>query len=812
MLPITPAADLRAVCGGPIETHTEVVSSGNHAYSVRMGGRIDGEMTRDPVGYWAFDQYWEPNLAVRLENTGSVPVVNPWLRAEGRPDTRSVRAIVDWLVNPSMSERERARRIWEFEIQNRFHATTNDDEVEDAVKRFNVYGYTLCGPESRVLSDLWRAAGLRVRRGYPNGHETAEVSYEGAWHLLDSDESIICLLRDNKTIASEKQIVEDHDLMKRTHTYGPLHDDDRLRDETSAALHFYEGARSGEQPSRTKHNMDYVLRPGEAITWAWNLGNRFHGLEYPGGDSDNWIKRWRLAAQVMNGELTWSPDFTREETLKYVDARGVELLKEGPFGAGLYVIEGSGVIELAVKSPYPIVGGRLDVDFGRRDLRREQVRASVSFDGGKGWRPMWTSSPTDYARMYVDLNGFFPATDPARYEYRLRLELSSQAEQPAVCLKNLSIHSTLQMARLAMPGVKLGNNSFTYSDQSDPARTVRITHSWKECDAAVPEPPAGAIYPPDGGKAEGTRIRFRWLPPSSGPAPADYEFQLSEYPDMRWVLSPNFRKLISRTAHRGTASFELPYRGLLNPDETYYWRVRARTGEGVWGPWSKVFSFSTITPAVPVNVVARFDPKTRTARLAWEPGAGGQRPARYRVYGGAERGFSPSETPFRYNAGAQGTKDSPPNLLLETRTAAVSLDLAPELWRSFYRVAAIDSEGRESGASDLAEMAHPLILARRLPDGRSSSYYQAAVEVSASIGHLTSANRNGRPYHMMYRTGDELAFSLSSPLSGLSIDPRTGLIAGFLPQDSAGTYELVITVTDQRTGNRDAVTLRLNVM
>jgi hypothetical protein len=63
-----------------------VVTSGKHTYTVTMGGTIDGEMTRDPVGYWAYDQYWEPNLYVRVENVGDETVINPWLLRKG-PDT-----------------------------------------------------------------------------------------------------------------------------------------------------------------------------------------------------------------------------------------------------------------------------------------------------------------------------------------------------------------------------------------------------------------------------------------------------------------------------------------------------------------------------------------------------------------------------------------------------------------------------------------------------------------------------------------------------------------------------------------------------
>ncbi len=806
------AGDLRAICGGPARAHTEAIGSGKHAYTVRMGGNIDGEMTRDPVGYWAFDQFWEPNLSVRLENVGEAPVVNPWLQRSGRPDTRSVRSIVDHLVSPSMSAAERARRLWEFEIRNRFHASTNDAEVEDAIKRFNGYGYTLCGPESRVLSDLWRAAGLRVRRGYPNGHSTAEVFYEGAWHLLDSDESIICLLRDNQTIASEAQIVADHDLMKRTHTYGPLHDDDRFRDETSAALHFYEGPRGEEHPSHTRHRMDYALRPGESITWAWNPGNRFHGREYPSGDNELWIRRWRLLAQVMNGELSWAADLTRQQGLKYVETRGVESRASGPFGAGLYVTGPSGTVEVPVKSAYPVVGGRLEADFGRADPRNEQAKVSISFDQGKSWRAVWTSSFSDYARLYMDLNEFFSAKDPARYEYLLRFELLSKAAQPAVCLKGFLLKSTLQMARLALPGLILGDNSFTYTDESGPDRRVRITHTWNECSSApVPGRPPGAIYPPDGGRAEGSRVTFRWQPPSGGPLAEDYEFQLSEYADMRWTLSPNFHKLISRTANRGTASYQLPYTGLLNPDETYYWRVRARSSEGVWGLWSKVFSFSVVAPAVPVAVSVRFDEAARQVTLGWQPGKGGALAARYRIYGSAERGFTASLTAFRYNAGVAGAKESPSNLLFETEKAVTSVRIPFERWRPFYRVEAVDSAGRASGPSDMVELRHPLIVTTTLPDAQPSTGYRASLEVSASIGHLTSQDRNGRPYHMMYRTGDELAFELSDAPGWLSIDPKTGVLSGAVPAGAAGTREVQVTVKDLRAGARDSLKLRLRV-
>ena len=799
------AADLRTVCSDDAKSETKIITSGNQTYTIHMGGRFDGDMTRDPAGYWGYDQFWESNFYVRLANVGDVPVVNPWLRRSGRPDTRSLQSIVAFVSRPSMSDEEKAHRLWEFEIQNRFHATTADDEVDDVVKRFNCYGYTLCYNESINMSDLWRAAGLKVRRGYPEGHSTAEVFYNGGWHFLDSDENTLCLMPDNKTIVSEEQIVADHWLLKRTHSYGPLFDDDPMRDEGSAGMYSYEGERQGEHLSKTSHQMDFTLRPGETLTWAWNAGNRYHGrgneVERPDAD-----KRWRLIANVMDGELTYAADLTQASTLKYFETQGVEIRPSGLFGRGLYPVARKGSVIVPVKSAYPVVGGRLEVDLGRRSPAGGQAKISISFDDGQTWQEVWTSTTGEYARMYMDLDEFFPASAPARYHYLLRFDLTRPAPEPDVCLKRFYLRSTLQMARLAMPGLNLGDNEFVYTDQSAPERKVKITHSWAECDAPlVPGAPAQALYPSDGGRANGTRITFRWQPPATGAPADDYEFQLSEYPDFRYPLSSNFEKLINRTDNRGTATYQLPGAGLLNPGQTYYWRVRARSEEGVWGPWSQVFSFAAQAPAVPVNVNARFDPTSRRVELGWDAGSDGSAPVRYRIYGSAERGFTPHDTPYVYDAGQDGMKSSPPNLLIETRSPTRSLTLPTDLWRAYYRVVAVDSEGRESGPSGQGELIHPLILSKALPEAKASAYYQTRIDVSASIGHLAEADS------ARFRNGDDLVFVVSGAPQGLAISRDTGVIAGYLPANAAGKYELEVKVTDRRTEKQDTVKLPLTV-
>ena len=781
-----------------------------------MGGAIDGEMTRDPVGYRAYDQYWEPNIFVRIENTGNHPIVNPWLRRTDQPDTRHLQSIVDFVLKPGMSDAEKARALWEFEIKRRFHATTDDDEVSDAVKVHNCYGYTLCQNESLVMADLWRKAGLKIRKGFPNGHSTTEVYYDKGWHLLDSDEGILCLLRDNKTIASEAQIVADHDLMKCVHTYGPLCNDNRMRDEGSAALHYWEGPREGEHPSLTGHSMSFTLRPGEAITWAWNPAGRFHenhSNEIPSSEYERRHDIWRSTQNIMNGSIRYAPDLSESNTLKYLDVHGLVLRPKGPYGAGLYLEGADGSVIISVTSAYPVVGGHLDVDHRCRDAKNESIQISLSFDNGKHWQQIRTDMKSEYARITVDLNKYLAPTNLACYTYLLRFDILAETLEPLVCIKGFSLNSIVQMARLAMPGLSLGTNAFIYTDQSLVPSQVTITHCWRECPVAnVPGSPAGAIYPPDGGIAEGTRFTFLWHPPTKEPQAIDYEFQLGEFPDFHQVLSPNFHKLISRTANRGTAAFEIPYAGLLNPDTTYYWRVRARSDNGIWGPWSKTFSFRPQAPAVPVAPAVNYSCGRHTVRLSWKPGFHGTVPIRYRIYGSTERGFTASDQEYEYNAGLDGTGTFPPNLLYETRDAESSWNIPPDKWRPFYRISAIDKNGIESGPSDMAELDHPIIITEQLPVATAGVPYQATIHISASMGHLVSSDENGMPYQLRFHGGDQPIFELLQAPAGLTIHPSGGYITGTLSAGMSGDCIVVVALKDEQGNKCDKQKYYLKVM
>jgi hypothetical protein len=761
--------------------HVQDIAAPRHEYRVTHGGTMDGTNCRSPIGggFAIWEQTWESNRAVRLENVGETDVINPWL-SNGRNNFRSMQGIIASAVRPGMSDREKALALWRLHATHRFHASSGDNEVNDPVKVFNVYGYTTCGNDSICLAGLWRALGFPVRPARCPGHCISQVFFDGRWNLLDGDMGPFYLLRDNATIASEQDLVRDHDLLKRSHTAGILDPDSRAAAEGFAALFVSDAEWDGTRSSVRDTTMNMVLRPNEALVWSWGhrVPVKYHGrlnIKVFGprsGDGKVW--GGHAADRICNGRWEYRPDFRNElwrQGAEQIDNVQVERGELVPAAAK------TGTITWKMRSPYPFVGGNLDVD-------GTGARFALSWDGSK-WQEIDESLEAFF---------HFPHKGDARYAYWLRCELPAGAR-----LKRLAIGNDLQMAPLALPALVVGENRFTYTDESPGPRQVRLTHEWVERSLSrPPQAPAAPVFPPDGGQTDRTDIAFQWQPAQDpdGDTIADYHFQLADRADLAWPLSSNFEKLIANTADRGQAQYRLPHAGLLTPGQTYYWRVRARDAQGVWGPWSPAWKFTAGGLAPPVEVSIDCPSEQATGILRWKPNPAGRRPVRYRVYGSDEKGFSVSDEPYRANGGPRA-KDRPAlfpaNFVAETTQTELTVLgrglTHPLANSSFYRVVAVDAQGQRSGASDYATAPRPFVYSELGTPYR----YQAATV--ASRGDLRVRTVDGRPVADFWDT-EKPRFTLTQGPAWLRIDESTGLLSG--TPDAAGTAEVVIAVTLER--------------
>ncbi len=742
----------------------EEIASGLHEYAITQGGTMDGQNCRSPFGVFeGVELRWESNRAVRIENVGETDVVNPWL-SNGRNAFRNIQQIAQAPLEPGMSDKEKALALWWQQVTSRYHWQGDNKELGDPVRVFNVYGHNTCGNDSIAMAGLWTAAGLKVSPARPLTHCISQVFYDGRWHLLDGDMQGLYLLRDNVTVASEQDLVQDHDLVKRTHTHGILHSNSRRQDEKQASIFVYEGEAKGNRNCRMDTAMDMTLRPGEALVYRWGHTEpiKYHGTTTP---------KWPAA--ICNGLWEYRPDFSKDLWRK--GAETVESIR--PTSGGLAAEAGqTGTIVWKMQAPYPFVGGRFEAE-------GQGAKIAMSKDG-KEWTDM-TSGNLDFQ---------FPSKWGPFHEYFLRCQLEGDAR-----LKGLTIIGDVQMAAVGMPGMVIGQNGFVYTDESPGERQVRITHEWVERSASrPPEAPSAPVFPADGGETDGTDIVFKWKQAEDpdGNRIADYHWQLSDRSDMRWPLSTNFRKLISRTPDKGKAQYTLPYVGLLSPDRTYYWRVRAKDDKGVWGSWSRTWSFVPHGPTPPLDVTLDHDPERGVATLRWKANPAGRQPAKYRVYGSDEEAFSVSDKPYQVNLGA--TKDKlanpfPANFMAETAdtelaVVGVGLDL-PNANKAFYRVVAVDERGKRSWSSKFATAPRPFIYSKPVTAARVGRQYRSSLAAIRSVGDARNRGRQG----MGFWDIEEPKFALEQAPRWLKIDKNTGQLSG-TPR-AAGRAEVVVTAT-----------------
>ncbi|MCM2313759.1 MAG: hypothetical protein NDJ92_01230 [Thermoanaerobaculia bacterium] len=837
-----PKAKYRDLRSDRRQSHQEAVGGRSHDYVISFRGNVDGVMTRMPVGHAAFVQGWQPNRSLLIENVGRADVRNPRLIVNGRGDWRNLESIVAEATRGWTEPRDRARAIWEFARRHRFHATTWDAEVVDAVKMLNVYGYTLCGDQTSVLDALWQSAGFRIRRGHPVGHVVGEVFYDDAYHMMDGDLHVICLERDNETIASEEAITRDHDLIKRTHTYGIYAPEDRSRNESTASLYGYDGVRDTVIPPATNHSMMLVLRPGESLEFRWDhVGKQYtNGLAAVAGRPvDNGVgdlfAGWGRTAydNMRNGRLRYRPDLTDA-----LAQQGVETSKNVVFDTGSGEIRslswgGQSYVTWRFRSPYVIVGGRASSAISGDGQRGSEWRYSTD---GETWSPLPATFDGRPRRLSASLDHVVSRRGAPTYEFFLQLVLRG-----STVASDVIFETDIQTSLLGLPELTVGENRVSYADDTDGERRVRITHEWMErVSWHPPGPPVAALSPADGSDVEGTKVEFDWTDSSDpdGDAIAGYHFELSAHSDMRWPLSSNFERLIRPTQPgftsrwksavlgvfgeeaspiraKDASRWEVPYAGLLNPDTDYFWRVRALDSTGVWGAWSPVFRFRCRAAGVPQDLRL-----TRNERggytLSWKPNANGRQPLAYKVYGSDERGFTASDsksmvfhgrgfvrTMQEYEAAHARDGDkrlvrTPANFI--TLTTGTSLDVVgtelalPNTNRAFYRVVALDAAGNASGPSDYVEVSRPMIYSHP-PQGRVGEPYEYRLQYIRSLGDLRNRASEKSSYNIAFWDRETVSFSAISLPDGLSLDEATGEICGLPLRVGSQSIELEVTST-----------------
>jgi len=732
-------------------SHTKEIRSSRIEYSIDAGGTVDMDNTTTRL-YETFKIAFQNNVSLTIANTGNTTVKNPRVITNGKRRWWCMEELLDEILADARSDQEKAFFIYDFVRSHRHHDDPIfvDDELHDPVKMLNVFGAGLCDDSGYVGCSLFYHAGLNEKRYGRNpsertlhGHMMCEAILPGGYQFLDIDENTFYLDLENELPVSGDAIAGDHYLAKREHSYGPIFKGWKIGEKAASLFGRDDGSTFR---AVSGHRMEFDLRPGERIVYRWDNCGKF-------ASDDSQAKRKRRF--WGNSRWVYEPVLTAER----IKADATEVTDK-------YLI-------YEMKTPYALCGGRISARFLGRD-RSDRFIVAVSLDG-KRWKRLWEHTGAGDADCSIDTDEAIEyKRAPAKYSYFVKIVSSTDA------IKSLRIESDLMTSPHALARLSLGRNTVEYTDQTAEFHEVAVTYLWRESDSVKPpDPPAEPISPRPGEKTvRTTTVPFKWAP---GKEAKRYHIRVSRRQDMKLAYRPCFDVIVT------SPELHCPFAGMFNPDEQYYWHVRACNKEGVWGPWSGVWRFSWQGPRIPTELSHVIEDGKIT--ISWEPNARGTRPMQYEVYGSNERGFTPSKK--RYEVMGRGTQ--PANMLCattKTELPVVYEDAAePGMNCSFYRVIAVDGNGVASGPCELLELPHPFVYSKPVTEARVGKPYLYKVRTLSCIGDLQYRYAQT---NMAFWEEEGYQFELGEKPAWLSVDKSTGTLTGTPCSNDRGFHRVTV--------------------
>ena len=421
-------------------------------------------------------------------------------------DVSSLEAWKKAFIKDGMSAREKALAVWKSVVM--FQHQDNppaeylqlENAVLDALKMFNVYGYSMCGNAASHVQSLARCAGLDARGCTIQAHVVPEVSWGGKWHLLDAS-MINYFPKPDGDIASVEEIMA---AIKEWYEKSPgfKGDEGKLRKFHAengwtgwkrgpallANCPFYGG--DGWLPARTHgwystmqeydgstlfayecgysvgYQVNVQLRPGERLTRNWShkgLHVNMDGGGAPGclkmKPGENFMvytpKYGDLAnGRVGNGTLEYALPLAHGSTraaaltCENLDFRG----KLGRF-SDLWVKDAAQPATLILRMPssYVYLSGKLILKAAVGE--GGGIAVAFSDNNGLDWKEIATVPPS--GDLKIDLKPYCFR----RYDYRLKFTLKGKGTG----IEALGIVHDIQHSQRPLPALDKGENTITFS-------------------------------------------------------------------------------------------------------------------------------------------------------------------------------------------------------------------------------------------------------------------------------------------------------------------------------------------------------------
>lgn len=368
-------------------------------------------------------------------------------------------------IKDGMTDAQKALAVWKT-VRTYQHQEAPPNEflqaeeaVMDAIKLFNVYGYSLCSVASCEVECLARYAGLQARGRIINSHSVPEIFYDGDWHLLDSSLMTYFPKADGK-LASVDEIMagikewyeknpgykkNNDKLMQFMRAGGwkkgpevlsrcPSYDENGWFEAAThgwySTMQEYDGSANGiyEYGYSQGYQVNIQLRPGERLTRNW--GHKGLHVNMNGGGGEPGCMKMKTGQDSLrytpkDGDL--APGRVGNGTLEY-DVPAA-LLKEAAKAGSLTVRMPSSYVYLSGKATFKATG---------------PVTVAFSDNNGLDWKDVpVTGSEIDLTPLVF-----------RRYDYRITFKGA---------LDSLKIFHDLQNSQRTLPALDKGANTLTFT-------------------------------------------------------------------------------------------------------------------------------------------------------------------------------------------------------------------------------------------------------------------------------------------------------------------------------------------------------------
>ena len=394
------------------------------------------------------------------------------------PDMSTLEAWKKAFLREGMTDEQKGMAVWKtvrtFQHQenppNEF--LHNEEAVQDPLKIFNVYGYSLCSIASCEVECLARYAGLQARGRIINSHSVPEVYWDGSWHLLDG--SLMCYFpkADGKLASVDEIMAGIKEWYEKNPGYKgngeklgqfmrgggwrkgpevlsrcPSYDENGWLEAAThgwySTMQEYDGSQNGiyEYGYSQGYEVNIRLRPGERLTRNWSnkgLHVNMKGDGGPPGCLSGKVGQDSLRYTPKDGDL--APGRIGNGTLEYEVPAA--LLQEAARSGSLTVRMPSSYVYLSGKATFKAAG---------------PVSAQLSDNNGLDWKD---APIKDNA---IDLGPLVFR----RYDYQLRVKGA---------LQSLRIEHDIQNSQRALPALAAGKNTLSFT-AGPPESTMTVEGS-----------------------------------------------------------------------------------------------------------------------------------------------------------------------------------------------------------------------------------------------------------------------------------------------------------------------------------------------